>query len=525
MFRVMFLIEDAIERQRSATELRGLTMGGDARVVTAFVDSKTLEVFVDIAESALPREVFDRLAHRLGVDEYEVTRVEPVEAEPVGGAAAVRRRRLRRAAITQVRTHPDGRTLSVQARHRPDETVETVEVQQTDDAVGITVLVGTADDDVREQFVSFAVSFTWVDTILDRPVGNRQIIHLDSGHPATFSEPAREDRRESPPDSFEPIQPFEPRELMELGEELFAPLERLVARLDLHQELDSALTDGGNDDDNGFGFSLGHEQVIESVPPESLGPDIDEVIGIQSDGEPEGTRDSEDERVVALLLPYRDALAGAARAQRPDPFVRKKWRRALDRSGLTSGQVEALFDVLPKTSIGRNDLRQMARAAQGTQADLNLFVATMAWGRGKRNAGMPARIVGAIDDSRRAAVLAETARLATAGDVERAYRAWTLPGLGPPFFTRWLWAASLRGDPGTRPLILDRRVRRSLKEALGWSMRQAAGTDARAARYRAYCEAAARWANALSDAQSNVAPEDIECALLRADGSLRRLEN
>jgi hypothetical protein len=295
---------------------------------------------------------------------------------------------------------------------------------------------------------------------------------------------------------------------------LFAPLERLVARLDLHQELDGALTDGGNDDDKGFGFSV-----------ESLRPDIDEVFGIQGDGEPEGIVDSEDARVVALLLPYRDALVGAARGQPPDPFVRKKWRRALDKSALTSGQVDALFDVLPTTSIGRNDLRQIARAAHGTQADLNLFVATMVWGRGKRDAGVLARIVGAIDDSRRAAVLAETARLAAAGDVERAYRAWTLPGLGPPFFTRWLWVASLRGDPDTRPLILDRRVRRTLKDALGWSMRQAAGTKARAARYRAYCEAAARWANALSDAQSNVAPEDIECALLQAGGSLRRLEN
>ena len=500
-------------------------MGGDARIVTAFVDSKTVEVFLDIAESAVPREVFDRLAQRLGVDEYEVTRVEPVEVESVGGAVTARRGRLRRAAITQVRTHPDGRTLSVQARHRPDETVETVEVQQTDDAVGIAVLLGTTDDDVRDQYVSFAVSFTWVDAILDRPVGDRQIIHLDPGQPATFSEPARDDRRESPPESFSLIEPLESTELRELGEELFAPLERLVARLDLHQELDGAPADGGNDDDKGFGFSLGHDQVIESVSPESLRPDIDEVVGIQGDGEPEGIVDSEDERVVALLLPYRDALAGAARRQPPDPFVRKKWRRALGKSGLTTGQVEALFDVLPTTSIGRNDLRHIARAAQGTQADLNLFVAAMVWGRGKPDARTLDRIVGAIDDSRRAAVLAETARLATTGDVERAYRAWTLPGLGPPFFTRWLWAASLRGDPGTRALMLDRRVRRSLKEALGWSMRHAAGTKARAARYRAYCEAAARWANALSDAQSNVAPEDIECALLQADGSLRRLEN
>jgi hypothetical protein len=75
--------------------------------------------------------------------------------------------------------HPDGRTLSVQARHRRHETVESVEVEQTDDAVVLTVLVGTAEDDVRSQYVSLAVAFTWIDTFLDRPVGDRRIIRHD----------------------------------------------------------------------------------------------------------------------------------------------------------------------------------------------------------------------------------------------------------------------------------------------------------------------------------------------------------
>jgi hypothetical protein len=63
--------------------------------------------------------------------------------------------------ITQVRVHPDGRTLSVQARHRPYETIERVEVEQTDDAVTITALVGSPEDDDRNQYVSLAVAFTW----------------------------------------------------------------------------------------------------------------------------------------------------------------------------------------------------------------------------------------------------------------------------------------------------------------------------------------------------------------------------
>jgi hypothetical protein len=177
MFRVTFLIDDPAERQRLANELRSLTMGGDARIVSAFADAKTVEVYLEIGEDVVWRDVTDQLAQRLGVDEYEVTRAEPLLTVPPAGADATSRRRLRPAAITQVRVHPDGRTLSVQARHRQDETVETVDVQETDEAVAITVLLSAPDDDVRDHYVSFAVAFTWVDTTLNRPVGNRRIIH------------------------------------------------------------------------------------------------------------------------------------------------------------------------------------------------------------------------------------------------------------------------------------------------------------------------------------------------------------
>jgi hypothetical protein len=177
MFRVTFLIDDPAERHRLANELRSLTMGGDARIVSAFADAKTVEVYLEIGERVVWRDVTDQLAQRLGVDEYEVTRAEPLLTVPPAGADATGRRRLRPAAITQVRVHPDGRTLSVQARHRQDETVETVDVQQTDEAVAVTVLLSAPDDDVREHYVSFAVAFTWVDTTLDRPVGNRRIVH------------------------------------------------------------------------------------------------------------------------------------------------------------------------------------------------------------------------------------------------------------------------------------------------------------------------------------------------------------
>jgi len=40
MFRVTFLADDPAERERLATGLLTLSMGGDARIVAAFADAK-----------------------------------------------------------------------------------------------------------------------------------------------------------------------------------------------------------------------------------------------------------------------------------------------------------------------------------------------------------------------------------------------------------------------------------------------------------------------------------------------------
>jgi hypothetical protein len=189
MFRITFLVDDPTKRQGLATELRALPMAGGTRVVSAFVYAKTVEVFVEIGDSAVPREVADQLARALGVDEYEVVSADPLATGSPEGAVSNARRHLRRAVITQVRVHSDGRKLSVQARHRPYETVERVDVEQTDQAVTITALIGSPEDDDRDRYVSFAVAFTWVDTVLDRPLGDREIIRDDPDRRLTRSQP------------------------------------------------------------------------------------------------------------------------------------------------------------------------------------------------------------------------------------------------------------------------------------------------------------------------------------------------
>jgi hypothetical protein len=176
MFRFTFSLSSPAERQRVTAALK-VPAVGNVRVVAAFADETTVEAYLEFGGTAGLREVAADVARRLGVTEYEVTRVDPL----CNGAAKSPdpdRASRRPADITQVRIDLDDRTLSVQTRHRPHETVETVEVIQTDDAVMITALVAPLDN-VSEQFASFGIAFTWVDTVLDRPLGNRRVIRHD----------------------------------------------------------------------------------------------------------------------------------------------------------------------------------------------------------------------------------------------------------------------------------------------------------------------------------------------------------
>jgi hypothetical protein len=173
MFRLTFSLSGPAERERVAGALNVAAIG-DARIVSAFADETNVDAYLDFAGTASLHEVAADVARRLGVREYEVTLVDPLGNGSATGPNPDRASR-RLADITQVRIELDDRTLSVQTRHRPHEMVETVEVVQTDDAVMITALVAPVDN-VTEQYASFGIAFTWVDTVLDRPLGNRRVL-------------------------------------------------------------------------------------------------------------------------------------------------------------------------------------------------------------------------------------------------------------------------------------------------------------------------------------------------------------
>jgi hypothetical protein len=152
------------------------------RIVAAFIESKAVEAYFDIDEGTDALAI-GALAGRLGFD-YEVTEVEPVLAR-VGGPEPTAEldpppRRSHSATITQVLMEPDGRTVCVQARHRRHEAVHAVDVSEDDHNVRIGVLVGVPEDDPFAGCASLALGFSWIRTRLDRPLGERRIVHAGS---------------------------------------------------------------------------------------------------------------------------------------------------------------------------------------------------------------------------------------------------------------------------------------------------------------------------------------------------------
>ncbi len=232
--------------------------------------------------------------------------------------------------------------------------------------------------------------------------------------------------------------------------------------------------------------------------------------------------------MVATLTPWLGIISGASARQLGVEFVPKTWRQWLvgpvqeQGAGLDTGFVDDLLGQFPTNQIRRADLAQLALRDMDDLANLRLLIATLMWGRGKKNGRMLPHMMATLSATERAYTLRRTGELAATGDAARAYRAWNLPGLGPPFFTKWFWAAAGLGSPERRLLVLDSRVRASLR-ALGWDSAYAAGTRERASRYAAYVGAIHRWATLLSHSHVPVSGEDVECALFQAAGAFTRL--
>jgi hypothetical protein len=182
-------------------------------------------------------------------------------------------------------------------------------------------------------------------------------------------------------------------------------------------------------------------------------------------------------------------------------------------------EIESVPDL--PTEITRDDLVRAAGTVDWTSPDPSLarraFVLTMMWGSGTRNGRGPRNTEKALSSYGWLDALAAPHQPLCDGSVGETYLGYRdLPGVGPAFFTKWLWVLGRLTKSSPQPLILDARVWSSLRR-IGWDSREAAGSRRWSKRYPAYLLASAEWADAAA-----CEPEDVEYTLYEASGESSR---
>lgn len=203
-----------------------------------------------------------------------------------------------------------------------------------------------------------------------------------------------------------------------------------------------------------------------------------------------------DDVVLDRLRPHIDEITTPS--DRSVGFHPKTWRPWLASDPTAADLLDELGGDGHGASVDRSCLAELASQLGTDHADghVRLFTATMIWGSGTRNGRGPRNTCRALRAPSLAATLRLSAALVTHEDFASAYVAARLPGVGPAFFTKWLWAVGLARPRPPRPLILDSLVWASLAR-LGWNSRDAAGSSRWADRYVAYVSTMHRWATQL----------------------------
>lgn len=218
---------------------------------------------------------------------------------------------------------------------------------------------------------------------------------------------------------------------------------------------------------------------------------------------------------------------------RPDTWDRKLSAPASVTALLRS---ERHTDAAHQGGAARAGDRRMGRqplldAASAMELDdptsvLQVFVMTMAWGSGTSGSRSLRNTASALADPQRAhdvlRCAAETLRDPQgekARSLEDAHRQFLLPGVGEAFFTKWFTFAGHVPGRAWQPLILDSRVRASLRHTLGVDLGRHAAARRPAARYVAYVEMVHAWVEELGQQGLSADPARIEWILFAHNGA------
>jgi hypothetical protein len=204
-------------------------------------------------------------------------------------------------------------------------------------------------------------------------------------------------------------------------------------------------------------------------------------------------------------------------------FVERTWSEWLQIAGWSDQSISQLFEIAPSGEVSRAQIREYAGSAKSSEDLRSLFALAMIWGRGKANGRMKNHLISILGNRDLDRALASSmAELKMVGPAA-SYQCWVdlrIPGIGPAFFTKWLWAAGCTNPAGNQAFVLDSRVWASLRK-LGWNSNEAAGSRIRSIRYGAYVESCVRWSEGLT----RVSAEDVEWALFDWNGGSNRDSN
>lgn len=202
-----------------------------------------------------------------------------------------------------------------------------------------------------------------------------------------------------------------------------------------------------------------------------------------------------------LITSYQDELQEAVR------FRPLSWHRALGPEPLALTVLSEDKHTWQDESIARDRRTDRQRvyelaAAVDLEDDeslLRAFLLVQAWGSGTSNSRTLKHTKSAFDDRENLLrSLRSTAKILRESDdtasLAEAYRCWKCAGVGRSFFTKWFTFAGVREGRAWQPLILDKRVLRTLNNTLNLNTKQLADSRNWRHRFQSYVETVHQWA-------------------------------
>lgn len=229
--------------------------------------------------------------------------------------------------------------------------------------------------------------------------------------------------------------------------------------------------------------------------------------------------DQQHENVRKWVVSNVEGIRGHSNLQKIF-FIERTWSEWLQKAGWSDQSISQLFQIASDGEVSRAQIREHAGSAKSSEDLRLLFALAMIWGRGKANGRMKNHLISILGNSDLDRALAISLDELKMGGPAASYQCWVdsrISGIGPAFFTKWLWAAGCTNPAGNQAFVLDSRVWASFRN-LGWSSIEAARSRNRSIRYGAYVESCVRWSEGLA----GVSPEDVEWALFDWNGRSNR---